>query len=261
MVFQSQMIRTFCFLSLLLNVNALLAADSSHVAVASNMSHVISEILDQYKPATRINLSFGSSGNFARQILQGAPYKLFISADKKYVDMLVENGYGIDSSAEFARGRIGIFIPNDSALNNHTSLGQVFKSLYHGRYQRISIANPEHAPFGRAAEQALQNAGLWIIQQGKLLIGENAAQALQFALSGGVDLSIIPSSFARLPGIINKGKFYLIPKSWHEPIQQVIVLFNGANESTRQFYHYLLSDEAKIIIRKYGYETETGSQQ
>ena len=170
--------------------------------------------------------------------------------------MLVENGYEIESSAEFARGRIGIFIPNDSALKNHNSLGQVFKSLFHGRYQRIAIANPEHAPYGRAAEQALQNAGLWVIQQNKLLVGENAAQAMQFTLSGGVDLGIIPSSFARLPNIIKKGKFYLIPESWHEPIQQVIVLFNGANESTRQFYHYLLSDEATIIIRKYGYETK-----
>lgn len=253
------MIRTFCFLSLLLSVNALLAADSTHVAVASNMSHVISEISAQYNAATRINLSFGSSGNFARQILQGAPYKLFISADKKYVDMLIENGYKIDASAAFARGRISIFIPNDSALQNNTSLEQVFKSLFHGHYQRIAIANPEHAPYGLAAEQALQSAGLWVIERDKLLVGENAAQAMQFALAGGVDLSIIPSSFAHLPSIIKKGKFYLIPESWHEPIQQVIVLLKGANESTRQFYHYLLSDEAKIIIRKYGYETETGS--
>ncbi len=252
------MIKILFFIVLLLNTSFCLAADIPSIAVASNMSHVLKEISTQFKLKTgsSVNLSVGSSGNFTRQILQGAPYELFISANKKYVNIRRKKGMSIEASSELARGRIGMFIPNNSPLYHSTDLDDVMKSLYHGQYRRMAIANPEHAPYGQAAKQALQYAGLWIIERDKLLVGENAAQAMQFTLSGSVDLGIVPSSFIYLPKIKNKGLFLLIPESWHQPIIQYLTLFKGAGDISKSFYAYLLTDDSKNIIKKYGYAVE-----
>lgn len=227
------------------------------------MSFVFTEISDRYKQETGIGpkLSFGSSGNFAQQILHGAPYRLFLSAGKKYIDFLIHNGVEIDARIDYARGRIGFFVPNGSSLYAQTGLDRIIKSLIYDQFHHLVIANPEHAPYGMAAKQSLQRAGLWAIERDKLLVGESAAQAMQFTLSGGVDLGIIPASFARLPEIKNRGKFYLIPEAWHQPIQQYLILLKGADKSTRAFYRYLLSDKAKNIIRRYGYKIRAGDSE
>lgn len=234
-----------------------MAARSILVAAASNMSTTLAEITDQFekKSGIKVKLSFGSSGNFARQILQGAPYQIFLSADKNYLDKLTDSGYMPVRSQEFTRGRIGFFIPAGSKLSAKTNLQDIINAIEFDNYDRLVYANPKFAPYGSAAVQALQSAGVWVIDKKKLLMGENAAQALQFSLSGGVDIAIIPASYAVLPKVNDKGRFILIPEQWHKPIQQYLALLSGKNPSAVQFYEYLLSPEPQYILAKYGYTT------
>ena len=118
---------------------------------------------------------------------------------------------------------------------------------------RLVIPNPEHAPYGLAARQALQNAGFWVIEHQRVLLAENAAQATQIALSGNVDAGIIPASFAQLSNVQKKGKFFLIPEAWHDPLQQYLVLLNGANSLEVRFYDYLQELNAQLTVQEYGY--------
>ena len=234
-----------------------MAARSVLVAAASNMSNTLSEITNQFEKqsGTRVKLSFGSSGNFARQIQQGAPFQIFLSADRKYVDKLADSGHKPVRIEEFARGRIGFFVPKGSKLSTSTNLEDIINSIEFDDYNRMVYANPEFAPYGTAAVQALHSAGVWNIDKSKLLMGENAAQALQFSLSGGVDVAVIPASYAVLPKVKDKGRFYLIPEQWHKPIQQYIALMSDSNPSATRFYDYLLSTEPQYILAKYGYST------
>lgn len=242
-------------LALALYSSLSIAAEAPLVAVASNLSHTLTEITSQFEQTSGVNvkLSFGSSANFARQILQGAPYQLFLSADKKYVDMLLENGHQITKSKEFARGRIGFFIPNNSRLSDKPDIKAIVNAIEFNQYRRLVIANPAFAPYGLAAQQALKYAGVWVIDKNKLLMGENAAQAMQFSLSGSIDIGIIPASYAELTEIKNKGHFFLIPDQWHQPIRQYLVLLTETSKSSNQFYNYLLAKESQTIIKKYGY--------
>ncbi len=242
-------------LLLLLFTNVTLAADAPHMAVASNMFQAMTDIARSFRQDTNIDvrLIFGSSGNFARQIIQGAPFRLFLSADRKYVDLLKENGLTLLADIKYARGRIGLFIPDGSTMSVSKDLSSAMKKLFHGKYKRLTIANPEHAPYGIAAQQALQNAGLWVVEKHRLLLAENAAQAAQIALSGNVDVGIIPASFTYLPVFQNKGKFFLIPEQWHQPLQQHLVLLEGANSIEKQFFEYMQEAKARRIVQKYGY--------
>ena len=158
-------------------------------------------------------------------------------------------------SGEFARGRIGFFIPNGSRLSAKTNLEDIVNAIEFDDYKRMVYANPEYAPYGAAAVQALHKAGVWNIDKAKLLMGENAAQALRFSLAGGVDIAIIPSSYAVLPKVKDQGRFIMIPEQWHKPIKQYLALLSDSNPSAEQFYEYLLSPDPQIILAKYGYTT------
>ena len=144
----------FLILVLTLRSPLALAANSVLVASASNMSNTLTEITDQFEKQSgiRVKLSFGSSGNFARQILQGAPYQILLTADKKYVDKLVENGHKPVRSQEFTRGRIGFFIPTGSNLSGKSDLEGIINAIEFDDYNRLVYANPEFAPYGAAAE-------------------------------------------------------------------------------------------------------------
>ena len=235
--------------------SVVMAAEPPLVAVASNMTQAMTEIAGRFQSSSgiKIKLSFGSSGNFARQILQGARYQLFVAADKKYVDMLRDNGRQLTRIAEFAQGRIDFFIPKDSRLAGPGDLHSIVNAIQFGNYRRLVIANPEVAPYGLAAKQALASAGIWIINYSKLLVGENAAQAVQFSLSGAVDIGIIPASAAVQPEVRERGSFIPIPEAWHLPIQHYLVLLGSANPSAVRFYDYLLTGAAQRILVTYGY--------
>ena len=253
----------FILIALIFFCSSASASESPIVAIAANMTHAMTDIIDQFQVETgnHIRVSYGSSGNFTRQLLQGAPYELFIAAHKKYADKLVEKTNIVDASMPYVSGKIGLFIPNDSKLSESMDLETTINALGFEKKSRIVIANPEHAPYGVAAKQALQHAGVWPLIHKRLLRAENAAQATQFTVSGGVDIGIIPYSLAVVPEISRQGKFLLIPESWHQPLEHHLVLINGAGKTVKKFYDYLLSDRTKKILTKYGYSIPTNRQE
>ena len=229
--------------------------ESLNIAAASNLTHTITEISEAFyrEEGNRVNLTFGSSGNFARQIVQGAPYQVFISAGKKYVDFIRTRGMRIASSRELVYGRLNLYVPETSKLEKPASLADALKILQYGEYRRMSIANPEHAPYGQAAREALTNAGVWVINHKRLLLGENAAQAMQFCLSGSVDLCIIPNSFLALEQFAGRGHGFPLPQNLYPPIAQYAVLLDDNDEQVTRYFDYLSSASSADIFRKYGY--------
>ena len=233
----------------------ILAASNPRVAVASNMSHAMTDIASSFQQESgiRAELTFGSSGNVARQIILGAPFSMFLSADAKYIDLLTENGLKPLADIEYARGRIVLFIPKGSPLSDSTDLQSAITKLGQGKFNRLVIANPGHAPYGVAAMQAIRNVGLQRIDKQRLLLAENAAQATQIALSGNVDAGIIPASFTHLTELQDRGIFFIIPESLHQPLQQRLVLFEGATNMEKQFFKFMQNQKSLLIIKKYGY--------
>jgi len=153
----------------------------------------------------------------------------------------------------FAVGRTGVFIPAGSILSGAMDLEGFIRLLARGAYRRIAMANPEHAPFGVAAREALQSAGVWAVERDRVLLAENAAQAVQFTFSGSVDAGIIPYSFALLPEIRDKGRFFLFPADWHHPLEQIMVLLKNAGAEARSFADFLRTETARGILEESGY--------
>lgn len=225
------------------------------IAVAANVQVAVEEILADFRRATGrdIRVSYGSSGNFTRQILQGAPFELFVSADEAFVFQLADAGLTPDRGELYAQGRIVLFVPKTSRLKADATLDDLATALNDGRLKRFAIASPEHAPYGRAAQEALTGRGLWDAIRPKLVIAENIAQATQFASSGGADGGIVALSLALAPRVMELGTHVVLPAEWHAPLLQRMVLLNGAGETARALYDHLRSPEARAVFRKYGF--------
>ena len=242
-------------LSLCLGMQAA-QAQAPTVAAASDLKFALEELAAQFEKDTghRLRLIFGSSGNFYSQILQGAPFHLFMSADEDFVFRLADAGRTLDRGRIYALGRIGILVPKGSALNADGELRDLAQALQDGRVRRFAIANPEHAPYGMRAREALQHAGLWQAIEPRLVLGENISQAAQFATSGSTQGGIVAQSLALAPSVARLGDFALIPQSWHRPLTQRMVLMKGAPEGARAFYDYLATPAAQAVMRRYGFE-------
>ena len=230
-------------------------AETANVAAASNMQFALQEIAARYQKdrGHSLRLVFGSSGNLYRQISQGAPFQLFLSADEAYVQQLAAAGKTLDEGVLYGLGRIALMAPKGASLTLGGELQGLTAALAEGQIKKFAIANPEHAPYGRAAEQALQHAGLWDALQGKLVLGENIAQAAQFATSGNAQGGIIAYSLALAPSLAARGEWALIPQDWHQPLRQRMVLLNKANATSEAFYRYLQEPAARAIMADYGF--------
>ncbi len=235
---------------------AMATAQAATVAAAANMQFALEEIATDFQQDTdhSLRLVFGSSGNLYRQISQGAPFQLFLSADEAYVQQLAAAGKTLDEGVLYGLGRIALMAPKGSTLTAAGELEGLQAALAAGRIDKFAIANPEHAPYGRAAEQALRHAGLWDALQGKLVLGENIAQATQFATSGNAQGGMVAYSLALSPGVAERGEFVLIPSGWHQPLRQRMVLLKGANAGAQAFYQYLQQPAARAIMTKYGFD-------
>jgi molybdate transport system substrate-binding protein len=230
-------------------------AAAATVAAAADLKFALEEVAAQFERQSgqRLRLVFGSSGNFYAQILQGAPFHLFMSADEDFVFRLADAGKTLDRGRLYAHGRIGIIVPRGSPLKADGELKDLAAALRDGRLQKFAIAAPEHAPYGRRAKEALQHAGLWQTIEPRLVYGENIAQAAQFATSGATQGGIIAYSLARAPAVAALGDFALIPESWHQPLAQRMVLLRDAPASARAFYDYLSTPEARAVMTRYGF--------
>jgi molybdate transport system substrate-binding protein len=239
------------------------SAEVPNIAAAADLKFALSEIAAAFQTQTgkALKLSFGSSGNFAHQIDQGAPFELFLSADENYVFRLAERGLTKDHGRPYAIGRVGLFVPYGSALSADPELQDLTAALAEGRIKRFAIANPEHAPYGRAAQAVLKTAGLWEKIRPQLVLGENASQAMQFAASGASQGGIVPLSLSLVPQIAALGDFALLPAEWHaqEPLRQRMVLLRSAGATAEAFYLYLQQPAAQEIFQRYGFSLPKGN--
>jgi molybdate transport system substrate-binding protein len=240
-----------------LHANAASSAvsDVPAVAAASDLKFALEEVAAQFRKATQrdVKLVFGSSGNFYRQIEQGAPFQLFMSADESLVFKLAESGRADDRGQLYATGRIVLFSRSGSPLTVDAQLAGLKAAVAGNAIRRFAIANPEHAPYGRAAEQALKKLGVWDALRGKLVLGENVSQAAHFATSGSAEGGIFAYSLALAPEVAKLGSYVLIPENLHDPLRQRMVLVKGAGETARAFHGYLQARDARTILRRYGF--------
>ena len=234
---------------------SLSARERPIVAAAASLRFALREAADAFARDTgsSVRLSFASSGNLARQIRQGAPFALFLSADEDYVGALAGDGYTVDEGVLYALGRLVLFAPDGSPVKVDAQLSGLKEALKSDDIHRFAIANPEHAPYGRAAREVLRHAGMWNALQSKLVLGENVSQAAQFALSGSCEGALIAQSLAMAPGVAGSGAFKAVPADWHTPLRQRMVMLPGAGEVARDFYAYLQGVRAGEIFARYGF--------
>jgi molybdate transport system substrate-binding protein len=234
-----------------------LAADVPPIAAAAVLKFALTDIAEDFERQTgnKVRLSFGSSGNFTHQLQQGAPFQLFLSADEQSILQLADKGLTEDRGVLYATGRMVLFAPHGSPLRVDAELRDLRAALADGRLRRLAIANPEHAPYGRAARAVLRHAGLWADIEKKLVIGENAAQAMQFAASGSSQGGIVPLALSKAPEVARLGAFVEIPAAWHadESLHQRMVLMKSAGATARTFYDYLRQPAAREIFVRHGF--------
>jgi molybdate transport system substrate-binding protein len=231
------------------------AQDVPVVAAAADLQFALTEVAQAFTKETKreAKLAFGSSGNFLRQIQQGAPFQMFLSADEQFVRNLAAKGLTEGDGALYAMGRIVIIVPHGSPLKVDGELADLKAALADGRLKKFAIANPEHAPYGRRAEEALRHIGVWREIKDRLVFGENVAQAAQFATSGAAQGGIIAYSLALSPNVSKLGTYALVPETWHQPLNQRMVLLKGAGETARSFYEFMRGPSARAIMRRYGF--------
>lgn len=228
------------------------------VAAAADLQFALRDIADRFarEEGQRVELVFGSSGAIARQIREGAPYELFLSADEAFVDQLVRAGLTRGDGVLYGVGRLVLFAPAGSPLDPRQGIGGLACLLDSGQLARFAIANPEHAPYGRAAEAVLRKHGLWDAIRPRLVFGENATQTAQFAASGNSTGGMIPLALALAPAFGARGTYVLIPEEDHPPLRQRMVLLRRAGPVAQRFYDYLQQPPARAILRQYGFVVE-----
>ena len=219
------------------------------VSAASDLTPAFQEVGKEFErqDGTRVIFNFGSTGQLAQQIEQGAPVDLFAAANVSFVDGLEKKGLIIpDTKALYAQGRITLWTRDD----NPHKLERV-EDLAQPEFKKVAIANPEHAPYGLAAREALQTAGVWETVAQKLVYGENISQTLQYAESGNVDAAVVALSLSTQ----SRGRWVLIPAELHKPLNQALAVIKGAQheQEARRFAAFVNSAEGRGVMRRYGF--------
>jgi molybdate transport system substrate-binding protein len=229
-------------------------AEDLTIAAASDLNFAFREIVSEYERTTgnHVRLVFGSSGNFYAQIQNGAPFDLYFSADIDYPKKLIEDGLAVsDSLYQFATGRIVLWVPKESSLD----ITKGMDALLDPAIKKIAIANPKHAPYGRAAVSAMEHFKLYDRVKDKFVLGENVSQTAQFAQSGSADIGIIALSLALAPTVHPLGSYWLIPQDAHPNIDQGMVMIKASkhHDGGRQFLDLFRTPNVKAIMKRYGF--------
>jgi len=232
------------------------------VAAAADLKFAMGELAANFEKqtGTKVNVTYGSSGNFFSQIQNGAPFDLFFSADVEYARKLEADGLAEPGTLyNYAVGRIVIWIPQGVKVELNA---QGMNALLDATVQKIAIANPAHAPYGRAAVAAMKKAGIYEKVEPKLVYGENISQAAQFVQSGNAQAGIIALSLAISPAMKDSGKMWLIPAELHPAIEQaaVVVKSSQKKEAAKDFLEYIRSAAGKAVMDKYGFTTVPASE-
>lgn len=225
------------------------------VAAASNLKFVLSDLTALYKQQSGLDLqiTLGASGQLVQQIRQGLPAALFISADEERVDELVVAGLTQDAGQRYATGRLALLVPKESTLPLEAGLKAVVQALQ--KQDKLAIANPELAPYGSAAQEALRHEGVSAEAQSKLVKGENIAQTTQFVVAGAAQAGITALSLVLPPEVAQRTRYKIIPAAFHAPLHQKMVLLKEAPPDARQFRDFLLSPAAREVFKRHGYDT------
>lgn len=244
----------FLFAILVLSACGGEGSGSLTVSAAASLSFAFEEIAPLFERETNLKVAynFASSGRLTHQIEEGAPVDVFASANAAYVDRLAEQGLIVpESRHRFARGALALWMREDSPLAA-TELRDVLQA------KRFAIANPAYAPYGVAARQALQRAGLWDRMQDRLILAANVRQTMQYAASGNVDAALVAVSL----GEQSTGKWIRVDEKLYDPIYQVLVVIKDSPrlEAAHRFSAFLRSDPARAVLQRYGFlAPEVGS--
>jgi molybdate transport system substrate-binding protein len=221
------------------------------VAAAADLAFAFKDVGEAFEKKTgnKVTFSFGSTGLLAKQLAEGAPFDVFAAANVSFVDDVVKSGACLgDSKSLYATGRVVMW--------SKTAAPKSLDELKQPAFAKIAIANPEHAPYGRAAKQAMQKAGVWDTVQPKIVYGENVQQTLQFAQSGNAEVAIVALSLATVSG----GAYTPIDTDMHDRLDQALVVCKGSAESkgelepvARSFTAFVGSEDGRAIMKKFGF--------
>ena len=237
-------------------------AEEILVAAASDLNFPIKEIVASFERQTghTVKLTLGSSGTFHAQIVNGAPFDIFMSADVDYVRQLEQrNLIEPGSSYIYAIGRIVLWVPNRSPIDVQKLR---MNALTQAAARRIAIANPEHAPYGRAAVAAMQRAGIYDQVKSRFVMGENIAQTAQFVSAGAADIGVIALSLAMADAMKAAGRYWEIPVDSYPRMDQGLAILVQARKAghlngAKAFHDWIATDESRAILRKYGFSVST----
>lgn len=235
---------------------AMLSAQTTPtVAAAANLNFALTDVADQFARdhGMRVDLVFGASGTLTRQIRDGAPFELFLSADEEFPNQLTAAGLTRGAGAVYALGRLAIFAPKGSPLAVDARLDGLARLVRTGGAERFAIANPAVAPYGKAAQALLRKRGLWEAIRPQLVLGDTIAQAAQFATTGNAVGGLIAYSLVLGPGFAERGTYAVISDTDYPPVRQRMVLLKRASPTAMRFYEYLQGEAARAIFQKHGY--------
>jgi len=247
--------RLFIVLALLCPVPAQVWAQRvPAVAAATSLNPAMAEVAAQFAHdrGAHVQVVFGASGTLTRQIQDGAPFEMFLAADEEFPNRLTAAGLTKGPGTVYAVGRLVIFAPKGSPLTTDPNLDGLMKLIKAGGVTRFAIANPDVAPYGRAAEALLRTRGVWDALRPRLVLGDSVAQAAQFATTGNAVGGLLAYSLVLSPGFADRGTYAVIPQRDHPPLRQRMVLLKHAGATASQFYDYLQSAAARAILQKHG---------
>ena len=240
-------------------IHAALFAQTStlelNIAAAADLSAALKDIADSFQKGTgiQVRLSFGASGALTQQIENGAPVDLFFSADMDYPRQLIKDNQADPPSLyQYAVGKLVLWVPADSPLDLEH---QGMQALLDPSVKKISIANPQHAPYGRAAVEALKHAGLYDRLADRFVMGENVSQAAQFAESGNAQVGFVALAHAVAPSMKGKGKYWIVPDDYYPPLAQGVVILSRSlhKKEADQFLTYIKTKAVTDKLQKYGF--------
>jgi molybdate transport system substrate-binding protein len=229
-------------------------AQQLNVASAADLQFALKDLSARFEKQTgiKVQATYGSSGNFSTQIASGAPFDIFLSADLRYPEKLVQDGLAEPSTLyKYAIGRLVLWVPNGSGIDVNKGLAVLTDTGIH----KIAIANPQHAPYGRAAVASLKSVGIYDKVEFKFVLGENISQTAQFVESGNADAGLIALSLAISPAMKSRGRYVEVAQSAYPPIEQaaVVIKTSKQKDAAAKFLAYLRTEEARSVLRNYGF--------
>jgi molybdate transport system substrate-binding protein len=241
--------------ALLVFLSSICLAQDLTVAAAADLQFAMQDISERFQKETgkKVNVIYGSSGNFFQQIQNGAPFDMFFSANLDYPKKLeAADLTEKDSFYQYASGKIVIWVPNESKLD----LSSGVKALLNPTIKKIAIANPQHAPYGQAAVAAMQKENVYDKVSDKLVLGENISQTASFVVSGSADIGIVALSLALSPNMKDHGRYVEIPAADYPPIQQACVLLKSSKNKdvARQFLAFMKTSPVSDLLKTYGFD-------